>query len=179
MAYTTLDLVCSLFPTFKRGTPQQNPADTVIQTYLDNRASKINAVLLRRFGEAISAAGSLTAWLEALPQAEDASNVLEEINRFGAAVTLVDVFAAYGVSGVRDQAVKVLVPTYEQLWKELNALDANGRPMESGPYDKLFDPLARTETPRPTLEGIGGAETDGSTPEDRGENRAFGIDDVF
>jgi hypothetical protein len=179
MAYTTLDLVCSLFPTFKRGTAQQNPADTVIQTYLDNHASKINAVLLQRFGEAITQAGSLTAWLAALPQTEDASNVLEEINRFGAAVTLVEVFAAYGVSGVRDQATKVLVPTYERLWNELNARDANGRPTGSGPYDKLFDPLARTETPRPTLEGIGGAETDGTTPEDRDENRAFGIDDVF
>jgi hypothetical protein len=168
MAYTDVDLVCSLFPTFKRGTPQQNPADTEIETYIEANASKLNGVLLKRFGESIGAS-TLQAWLGALPNAADAHNVLEQINMYGAACELVDLFAAYGVSGVRDLAARLLMPTYDKL---LTALT-------SGQHDKLFDRWAATATPRPTFQGIAGAETDGSTPQDRGENRKFGIDDVF
>jgi len=171
MAYTDIDLVCSLFPTFKRGTPQQNPQDSVIETYLENDASKLRGKLLRRFEESFAASNlpTVDAWLAGLPQAQDAHNVLEELNRHGAAVALVDVFAAYGVSGVRDLAAKILVPKYQEL---VAAFDR-------GEHDKLFDPLARGVTPRPLFQGIGGAETDRSTPEDRGEDRKFGINQTF
>ena len=94
-----------MFPTFRRGIPQQNPPDTLIQTYIDDVAGEINAVLDRRFGEAIQAApynGSLSAWIVAL--STDARNVLERINRYGAATQLGQTLASFGVAAVRELA---------------------------------------------------------------------------
>ena len=48
MGYTTIANVAGMFPTFARGTAQQKPADTLIQTYIDDVAAEINAVLVRR-----------------------------------------------------------------------------------------------------------------------------------
>ena len=84
MSYTTVSQVAGMFPTFKRGTPQQSPTDALIQTYIDDSAGEIDAVLDRRFGEAIESAPyneSLAAWIAAL--SPDAQNVLERINRMG------------------------------------------------------------------------------------------------
>ena len=48
MGYTTIANVAGMFPTFVRGTAQQKPADALIQTYIDDAAAEINAVLVRR-----------------------------------------------------------------------------------------------------------------------------------
>jgi hypothetical protein len=179
--YTTVDDVAGLFPTFKRGTPQQNPPDELIQTFIGDCASEIDSVLLRRFNESISQppySGNLVAWLAALPLPIEAANILEKINRFGAAVQLAGVLASYGVSGVAKLATQIEA-TYVEHFGYLNARGKDGKPMPAGPYDHLFDSQARTESPRPLFGGIGGAETDHSTPEDRGEDRAFGRNQEF
>ena len=58
---------------------------------------------------------------------------------------------------------------------DLDARDANGKPLASGRYDHLFDPSARTETPRPGLQAIaGGDQPEGQTPRDTGSSQVFG-----
>lgn len=175
MSYTTVDQVAGMFPTFKRGTPQQNPPDTLIQTYIDDVAGDIDAVLERRFNEAVQAApfnGSFAAWAAALSL--DAQNVLERINRYGAAAQLGQTLASFGVAAARELTLDCETH-YGELLNELNARDKDGRATSSGLYDHLFDSLARTETPRPGLEGVaGGDQPRGQTPADTGSSQVFG-----
>lgn len=175
MSYTTVDQVAGMFPTFRRGTPQQNPPDILIQTYIDDVAGEIDAVLERRFNEAVAGSpfnGSIVAWVAAL--AADAKNVLERVNRYGAAAQLGQTLATFGVAAARELAQDCFAH-YNDLLGELNARDKNGRPMTSGLYDHLFDSLARTETPRPGLEGVaGGDQPPGQTPAEMGSSQVFG-----
>ena len=173
--YTTVENIAGMFPTFVRGTPQQKPADSLIETYGGDVASEINAILDRRFAEAIAPSpylGSLSAWLAGL--GTDANNILEKINRYGAAAELGETLATLGIAGARDMA-KMLRAVYEELRNNLDARDRNGKPLPSGVYDHLFDSEARTETPRPGLEGIaGGDQPDDQTPMDIGLSNVFG-----
>ncbi len=173
--YTTVENIAGMFPTFVRGTPQQKPADELIVVYGQDVASELNAILDRRFWESINAppyAGSLSSWLSAL--GTDANNILEKINRYGAAQQLGETLATFGVAGARDLA-KRLGDEYERMKHDLDARDNQGRPAASGPYDHLFDPLARTESPRPALEAIaGGDQPIGQTPADTGSSQVFG-----
>ncbi|HEV2425882.1 MAG TPA: hypothetical protein VGZ29_13720 [Terriglobia bacterium] len=175
MSYTTINQVAGMFPTFKRGAPQQNPPDALIQTYIDDVAAEIDAVLERRFSEAVAGApynGAFAAWVAALPA--DALNVLERINRYGAAAQLGQTLAAFGVATARELAEDCFTH-YNDLLGELNARDRSGRPMASGLYDHLFDSLARTETPRPGLQGVaGGDQPPGETPAGTGASQVFG-----
>jgi hypothetical protein len=175
MSYTTVDQVAGMFPTFRRGIPQQNPPDALIQTYIDDVAGEINAVLDRRFGEAIQAApynGSLSAWIGAL--STDAQNVLERINRYGAAAQLGQTLASFGVATARELA-QDCDTRYGELLAELNARDKSGQPMQSGLYDHLFDVSAQTQTPRAGLEGVaGGDQPPEQTPADTGSSQVFG-----
>jgi len=175
MSYTTVTSVAGMYPNFVRGTSQQKPADSLVQQYIDDVAAELDAILDRRFWEAISAppyAGSLSAWLAAL--GTDANNILEKINRYGAAVQLGETLATFGVAGARDLA-KSMGDAYERMKAELDARDDRGRPLASGSYDHLFDPLARTETPRPGLEAIaGGDQPADQTPADLGMSNVFG-----
>ncbi len=68
MSYTSVQSVAGMFPTFARGTPQQKPADTLIQQYVDDVAGDIDAALERRFGLAIQQtyASSFAAFQAAL-----------------------------------------------------------------------------------------------------------------
>jgi len=175
MSYTTVNQVAGMFPTFRRGTPQQNPPDALIQTYIDDVAGDIDAVLERRFSEAVAAApfnGSFVAWMAALPA--DAQNVLERVNRYGAAAQLGQTLASFGVATARELAEDCFTH-YNDLLGELNARDKSGRPTASGLYDHLFDSLSRTETPRPGLEAVaGGDQTPGQTPAETGSSQVFG-----
>jgi hypothetical protein len=175
MSYTTVNEVAGMFPTFRRGTPQQNPPDSLIQTYIDDVAGDIDAALERRFNEAVQAApfnGSFAAWVAALPA--DAEDVLERINRYGAAAQLGQTLATFGVAAARELAEDCFAH-YGDLLNELNARDKSGRPLSSGLYDHLFDSLARTETPRPGLEAIaGGDQPRGQTPAETGSSQVFG-----
>ncbi len=172
MSYTTVAQVAGMFPTFKRGGTQQNPPDSLIQQYIDDVAGDIDAVLSRRFTEAIGAYASFAAFLASL--STDALNVLEKINRYGAAAQLGQTLASFGVAAAREME-KDFEAQYEELIGQLNARDKNGRPLSAGLYDHLFDPQACSETPRPALKGIaGGDEPAGQTPADSGSSALFG-----
>ncbi|PYV23201.1 MAG: hypothetical protein DMG24_14640 [Acidobacteria bacterium] len=175
MSYTDVGKVAGMFPTFARGGANQKPSDALIQQYLDDVTAEINAVLDRRFAESIAAppsSGSVSAWLVAL--GTDASNILEKINRFGGAAQLGETLATLGITGVRDMA-KGFADAYREMLNDLDARDANGKPLASGRYDHLFDPSARTETPRPGLQAIaGGDQPEGQTPRDTGSSQVFG-----
>jgi|SRR5579863_5936796 len=175
MSYTTVSNVAGMFPAFKRGIPQQNPTDSLIQTYVDDVAGDIDAVLQRRFGEAIQAApsnGSFAAWIAQL--STDAQNVLERINRYGAAAQLGQTLASFGVTAARDLAQDCQA-RYGELLDQLNARDKNGPLIAGGQYDHMFDPQARIETPRAGLRGVaGGDQPPSQTPKETGSSQAFG-----
>lgn len=152
MSYTTVDLVAAMFPMLVRNGPR-GPSDALIQTFIDDVAADIDAVLERRFQEAYQAVG-FAAWQAAFNAQQ--VNVLEHLNRWGACAQLADVFEANGVT----VAVK-LAQTYEQKFQSgfrtLNSRDANDKPLtQGGDYDYLFDSQAKVETPRSILKGNSG-----------------------
>ena len=167
-----------MFPAFIRGTATQKPADSYIQIFIDDVAGELDAILTRRFGDLIASTeggvgpSPLQAWIATL--AEDATNVLEKLNRYGAAVQLGQTLASFGVAGTRDLA-KSYAAEWERMRRDLDARDDHGRPLLSGPYDKLFNPLARTETAEPALEGIAGGDMPASvSAEQEGLSNFFG-----
>lgn len=169
MSYTTVTQVAGMFPTFVRGTPQQKPSDTLIQTYIDDVAAEIDAILQRR---GFSGQTPFSAWVASL--SVDALNLVEIINRYGAAAQLGDTLAAFGVAGARELA-KSLDEQFADKRNALDARDRNGKPLSSGPYDKLFDLQARTETSEPALQAIAGADQPvDQTPADTGSSAVFG-----
>jgi hypothetical protein len=168
MSYTTVDQVAAMFPAFIRGGANQKPSDNYIEIFIDDVAGELDAILARRFGDLIasvapasSPATSLQVWVGTLPS--DAINVLEKLNRYGAAVQLGETLASFGVAGTRDLA-KSYAAQYDRMFRQLDARDDRGRPLASGPYDKLFNPLARTETAEPALEGIAGGDMPTGVP---------------
>ncbi len=174
MSYTTITNVAGMFPAFVRGTPQQKPADLLIQTYIDDAAGDLDAILRRRFGEIIneSYAGSFTGFQAVF--STDALNVLERINRYGAAAQLGQTLATYGVAAA-ERLAQDFKDEYNRLIAELNATTDKGDPAPGGLYDHLFDPQSATPSPRPALEGIaGGDQPKGQTPGDVGMSNFFG-----
>jgi hypothetical protein len=172
MSYTTVDQVAGMFPTFKRGTVQQNPPDSLIQQYIDDAAGDIDAVLSRRFGEAIGEYASFTGFVAAL--STDALNVLEKLNRYGAAAQLGETLSSFGVAAARDLQ-KDFNERYQELLRQLNARDKDDRPTTAGLFDHLFDSQARSETPRASFGGIaGGDQPPDQTPADTGSSQVFG-----
>lgn len=174
MSYTTVANVAGMFPTFVRGTAQQKPADTLIQQYIDDVAGEVDAILIRRFGEAIrgSYANNFAAFQSSL--SVDALNLLERINRYGAAQQLGESLAALGVA-VAQNLSQGLKTEYERLTNELKATSERGQPLSGGTYDHLFDSAAATPSPRPGFQGIpGGDQPQGQTPRDVGMSNFFG-----
>lgn len=175
MSYTTVDKVSAMFPAFVRGGATQKPADSYIQIFIDDVAGELDAVLQRRFGETIADpanGGTFSAWVAQL--AADPLAILEKINRYGAATQLGQTLASFGVAGTRDLA-KTYGEQYEQMKDDLDARKSDGEPLPSGPYDHLFDPFARTETPRAALRGIAGGDMPaGQTPTEQGLSNVFG-----
>ena len=170
MGYTNIANVAGSFPTFVRGTAQQKPADAMIQVYIDDTAGDVNAILQRRFGEVIreSYAGSFAAFQAAL--SADALNVLEKINRYGAAAQLGETLASFGVAAA-DRLAQEFTNEYNRLLSELNAEPAAG----GGIYDHLFDPQSATPSSRPGLQGIaGGDQSRSQLPGDAGMSNFFG-----
>jgi hypothetical protein len=180
MAYTTVDQVSAMLPTFARGNAQQAPTDPNIQIWINDVAGEINAVLQRRFWEAICAppyAGMFAAWVAALP-AEPLA-ILEKINRFGAAAQLLTTLATIGTASTAKLA-QVVESRYSKMWNDLNARDGQGRPMASGLYDFYFDPLSRVESPRPGLQAIAGGDLPkGQVACDVGVNMLFSLEQVI
>src|SRR5487761_24993 len=174
MSYTTIANVAGMFPTFVRGTAQQKPADTLIQVYIDDVAGDIDAILQRRYGEILneSYGSSFSAFLSAL--SADALNVLEKINRYGAAVQLGETLATFGITAA-ERLAQDFKDDYTRLLAELNATNGKGEAVPGGLYDHLFDPRSATPSPRPAFEGIaGGDQPKDKTPGEGGMSNFFG-----
>jgi hypothetical protein len=170
MAYTTVGNVAGMFPNFARGSAQQKPTDDLIQTYIDDVAAEINALLVRR---GLVAAGLAAADIASTLSA-DATNICEMINRYGAAAQLGETLGGFGVASTRELA-KTIRDAYQRLKNDLDARDDKGQPRSSGPYDKYFNPRARTESTEPALKAIsGGDQPRGQTPADAGSSQVFG-----
>ncbi len=158
MSYATIANTAGMFPTFVRGGTNQKPPDTLIQQFIDDVAGEIDAVLQRRFNQIISQSASFSAWVAGLSL--DATNILEKINRYGAAAQLGDTLATFGVTAAREQA-KAFHGVYDEMLNQLDARDVgatHASPLPSGRYDHLFDSLARTETPRPAMQAVAGGD---------------------
>ena len=154
MPYTTLTQVEQMFPTFTPNSAK-GPSDTLIQTFIDDVAGEINAVLQRRFQEAYQVVG-FEAWAAAFTA--DQLNLLERINRAGACVQVLEVFASLGIKQYQDMS-EGYAKRYTQMLNHLNARDDAGKPVpEGGEYDYLFDSQAKVETPRPQLGGVAGGD---------------------
>jgi plasmid stabilization system protein ParE len=174
MSYTTIQNVAGMFPAFQRGTPQQKPSDSLIQQYIDDVASDLNAILDRRFGETIrqNFAGSFAAFQAAL--SPDALNLLEKINRYGAASQLGLALATMGVASA-ERLARDFESEFRKLCSDLSALNDQGDPASGGLYDHLFDIRAATPSPRAGLQGTaGGDQPKDQTCRDRGLSNFFG-----
>jgi hypothetical protein len=173
MSYTTVDTVAQSFLTFVRNGPK-GPSDTLIQKFIDDEAGEIDAILQRRFQEAITgppALGNFAVWVANF--SPDQLNLLEKINRLGACGALGKVFAAAGVT-----LFAKLAADYEKeaqdLLNRLNARDEHHKPVpQGGDYDYLFDSSAKVETPRPQLGGIAGGD------QQPGQNASENSSNVF
>ena len=154
MSYTTITQVAGMFPTFTRSGPK-GPSDTLIQTFIDDVAGEIDAILQRRFQEAFSSLG-FPAWQGSF--STDQLNLLEKINRYGACAQLAEVFETSGIAAAA-RVAKGFEDEFRELGNRLNARDADGKPLaQGGDYDYLFDPLAKVETPRAQLGGVAGGD---------------------
>jgi hypothetical protein len=156
--YCTVDDVTSAFPQFKRNAPG-SIQDPTIQGWIEDHASRIDAALAARGVEGTLTGVGQVAFLKGL-------------NRSCAIADL----------GVALQETATLQPGESSLADHHckrcdDALEA----ILAGHYDKLLLPeTAVTANVGRGVDGIAGAETDpDSTPRSRGENRAFGKNQVF
>jgi len=169
MSYTTVDNVCAMFPTFTRNGPK-GPSDTLVQTFIDDVAAEIDAVLQRRFQEASASLG-FTAWQATF--GTDQLNLLEKINRYGACAELADVFETAGIAAAA-RVAKGCEDRYQTAMNKLNARSSEGKPLtQGGDYDYLFDSLAKVETPRPQLGGVAGGDQEPGSSESEGTHTDF------
>lgn len=159
-------------------TADQKPSDALITQYALDVQGKIDAVLQKRFQEQITVYGTVAptnfqSWLATL--STDALDVLEEVNRYGAAIDLGQTLATLGAAAARDLA-KVFALRYDDLINELRGLSVGGTPIPGGGlFDHLFDSLARSESVRPGLEGVaGGDQPRGQSLDEEGLSNAFG-----
>ena len=154
MSYTTVTQVAGMFPTFTQG-GSKGPSNTLIQTFIDDVAGEIDAILQRRFQEAYASRG-FTAWQGTFTT--DQLNLLEKINRYGACAQLAEVFETSGIAAAA-RVAKSFEDQFREMSNKLNARDTDGKPQaEGGDYDYLFDPLAKVETPRSQLGGVAGGD---------------------
>jgi hypothetical protein len=154
MPYTTVTQVAGMFPTFSQNGPK-GPSNTLIQTFIDDVAGEIDAILQRRFQEAYVVMG-FTAWQGTFSTSQ--LSLLEKINRYGACAQLAEVFEASGIAAAA-RVAKSFEDEFKELSNKLNARDSAGKPIaQGGDYDYLFDSFAKVETPRPQLGGVAGGD---------------------
>lgn len=157
--YCTADDVCKAFPTFARNATG-SIQDADITAWIELRKARIRSALLTRGFDPDDPGVS-----------GDALNLLKSVNLDGAVADLGDSLQGtatlqpgeYNLPGARRKS-------YEAVLKEIM----------TGEHDQLFQPtISRTENVTPLFSGVGGAETEVSTPRERGENRKFGINQRF
>ena len=154
-------------------TTQQKPSDADIQSYIQDVSDDIDAVISRRFAEIIATAGGIDAWHASL--GTPGLNILEKINKYGAAQQLGEVLSTFGNRAAAELA-KVFGGWFQKLWNNLDARDKDGKPLPSGPWDAYFDPEARHETPRPgLLYQAGGDQDPTQVAADVGQSNIFSV----
>jgi len=173
MSYTTIASVAGMFPSFTRSGPK-GPSDALIQQFIDDVAAEIDAVLQRRFSEAIEAVAGATfaAWVAAF--STDQADLLEKINRFGACGEMAIVFESLGITTFAKMAAEYKAK-FETFLLELDGRDEQGKlKADGGRYDKLFDAGARSISPRPDLDFVaGGDQPADQTAQDSGMSNRF------
>ncbi len=154
MSYTTISQVAGMFPTFTQG-GAKGPSNTLMQTFIDDVAGEIDAILQRRFQEAFSSQG-FTSWQATFTTEQ--LNLLEKLNRYGACAQLAEVFETSGIAAAA-RVAKSFEDEFREMCNKLNARDADGKPLsQGGDYDFLFDAQAKVETPRAQLGGVAGGD---------------------
>jgi hypothetical protein len=139
-AWTTLDAVVGEVPGFQRGGLIKDPQ---INIWIRSVAQEIAAEMMRR-GLSLDPATWQPAGSAAQP---DPADVLEMINRMGAAARLAAAISSQFSGGQGEWSVsKNLSGAY---LRQLGAL-------RNGDYDKFFNPAAATVDPEPTFEGSTG-----------------------
>jgi hypothetical protein len=142
-SWTKLDPVVGEVPGFQRGGLIK---DSQINTWIRSVAQEIAAEMMRR-GLSLDP----TTWQQANSAAEPSpADVLEVMNRMGAAARLAAAISSQFTTGGQDWAVtKNLNAAY------LRMFDA----LRDGDYDKFFDPGAATVDASPGLEASTGRST--------------------
>lgn len=154
MSYCQISDVCADFPRFVRDSPG-SVQDSAIQSWIDNAAARIDAALINR-GIA-PAATTLTA---------DQQNWLRSLN----------LDAAVGRMGLVLEAQVTLQPGEVSLaGQRLKQFETTLNEVRNGRYDWFFGLQSRLRDPN----AFAGADTDRSTPRERGENRAFGVNEDY
>lgn len=150
--YCTVDDVASSLPFFQRNAPG-SVSDNQIQGWIEDRKARIRSLLLKRGIDP-----------DALTLTADQAAFLRGLNRDGAIGDLGDALqSAVTLQPGEISLAQTHRSTYERVIKEI----------QQGFHDVLFAKQA-------VFGGTAGAETEpGETPEDRGENRSFGKDQVF
>jgi hypothetical protein len=158
MSYCTVDDVCSAFPRFVRNAPN-SIQDAQIQDWIDDRKARVRSALYAR---AIDP--------DVMQLTPDQANFLRALNRDGAIADLGDAL----------QGTVALQPgEYSLAAARRKSFEGQIREIKDGLYDKIFAVIARTVEIEPLLGGVAGGDTDRSTAQDRGENKAFSKDEVF
>jgi hypothetical protein len=172
MSYTTVTNVANLFPNFTRNGPK-GPSDDVIQDFINDEASQINAILQRRFSEAISAfpganpAAQFMAYIASFVAGSDQMNLLEHANTFAAAGELVAIFEATSGAASLSKLASAYEAKAQAIYQELDGRDEKGEvKKDGGRYDKLFDSSARSISPRPDFFGVAGGDQPRAKDED-------------
>jgi len=158
MGYCTVNDVGSVLPAMLRNAAG-SVSDAQIQAWVDDGKARIRATLMQRGIDPDAA-----TLPNGLPLSTDQSNWLRALNADYAASKLAAVLET--VNTLQPGEVSVA----GQIRKAYEAILADIR---LGRYDAYFGQVSRLRS------SVGGAETDSSTPDDRGENRSFGKKQVY
>jgi hypothetical protein len=158
MAYCTVDDVCTAFPRFVRNAPN-SIQDTQIQDWIDDRKSRIRSAFYARNIDP-----------DAMTLTTDQASFLRALNRDGAIADLGDALQGN---------ISLQPGEYSLASARRKSFELQIKEIKEGLYDKIFSAIARTVEIEPLLGGIAGGETDHSTAQDRGEDKAFSKNEIF
>ena len=101
MSFTTIDAIAAHYPGFQRGVTNQNPADTQIQSWIDNQAARITARATAR-GYDLTSLAAAQGWANPNTLRKSFENMLSELGQgaydklFVASARTGDVYPAFG-----------------------------------------------------------------------------------
>lgn len=152
MGYCTVDDVCSAFPRFVRNAAG-SIQDSQIQGWIDDRKARIRSVAMMRNFDT-----------DAQVNSTDIANFLRSLNREGAIADLADALEATISTASGSVALSE---------RHRASYEAELAEIKAGLHDFLFGLVSR-------VAGTAGADTPvDQTPEDTGENQAFGKNTRF